>query len=330
MSKVKMNSNESYYTTLGIEEDASSDEIKKAYRKLSLKYHPDRNQGDIEKVKIFQQVNEAYETLSDPEKKMQYDMSRKSPFSRMHNNGDGFHGMDIPIDELFSSIFFGGIPGGMPGGMGGIHGMPGMFANFQPGANIRVFRNGVPVNIGQQALEKPSPIVKTLTINMETVLTGGKIPMEVERWLIENGHKVFEKTTIYVDVFKGIDHNEIILLREQGNILNETCKGDVKVFVEIVNNTQFVRNGLDLIMDKNISLKEALCGFSFDMKYINGKVYTINNQEGNIISPEYKKVIPGMGLTRDGHTGNMIIHFHVVFPETLTKEEVDILSKTLP
>jgi DnaJ family protein A protein 2 len=164
---------------------------------------------------------------------------------------------------------------------------------------------------------------------MEMVLNGGKIPVEIERWIIENGNKLHETTTVYVDIFKGIDHNEIIMLKDQGNIVNENCKGDIKIFISVNNDSCFSRRGLDLIMEKVISLKESLCGFSFDLKYINGKTYTINNLPGNIIPPEYLKVIPNMGLTREGHTGNLIIHFHTKFPETLTKENIDALSKIL-
>ena len=191
--------------------------------------------------------------------------------------------------------------------------------------SIRIFRNGVQ----QHQMEKPVPIIKTIYINMEMVLTGGKVPLEIERWLIENGNKIFETTTLYVDIFKGIDHNEIIILKDQGNIINENSKGDVKIFISINNDSEFTRRGLDLIMNKNISLKESLCGFSFDLKYINGKVYTINNGSGNIIPPEYQKIIPNMGLTRENHTGNMLIHFHVIFPETLAPDKILLISEAL-
>jgi len=321
-----MSSND-YYNVLGISETANSDEIKKAYRSLSLKYHPDKTNGDVEKVKLFQKVNEAYEILSDNDKRREYDASRRNPFMRM--NSFGGHG-EPDMNDILESLFFGGIPGmqGMPG-MHGMHGMPGgIFAGgFQGGPNIRIFRNGVPVNLNQ--MEKPPAIVKTVQINMEMVLNGGKIPVEIERWIIENGNKLHETTTVYVDIFKGIDHNEIIMLKDQGNIVNENCKGDIKIFISVNNDSCFSRRGLDLIMEKVISLKESLCGFSFDLKYINGKTYTINNLPGNIIPPEYLKVIPNMGLTREGHTGNLIIHFHTKFPETLTKENIDALSKIL-
>ena len=76
-------------------------------------------------------------------------------------------------------------------------------------------------------------------------------------------------------------------------------------------------------------MKEALCGFSFDLKYINGKSYTINNNSGNIITPGYKKVIPNMGLKRDDHVGNLIIIFEVEFPNKLTAETMQTLREVL-
>jgi len=72
-----------------------------------------------------------------------------------------------------------------------------------------------------------------------------------------------------------------------------------------------------------------LCGFTFDIKYLNGKIYTLNNNKGNIVPPEYKKVYPEMGLKRGEHKGNMIIIFHVEFPEKLTEDQIEKLSKIL-
>jgi DnaJ-class molecular chaperone len=312
-----------------VDENASIDEIKKTYRKLSLKFHPDRNHGDIEKVKIFQKINEAYETLGDQEKKSEYDMSRKNPFMRMNSMGSGMPGHGhMDMNDLFANLFFGG---GMPGGGGGMPGVGMPFfqgTGFPPGANIRVFRNGVPVNMAQQ-FEKPAPIIKTINITMETVLYGGKLPLEIERWSLESGNKVFETVTLYIDIFKGIDHNEIIMIKDQGNTINETCKGDIKVFISIQNDSLFIRRGLDLFLQKEITLKESLCGFTFELKYINNKVYTINNHAGNVIPPNYQKIIPEMGLTRDEVKGNLIIQFNVIFPETLSLESIKVLETIL-
>ena len=322
-----------HYKILEVPETANSEEIKKAYRKLSLKYHPDKNPGKPEVVDMFHKINNAYEILGNADKKNEYDMMRKNPFAGlMGGMGHGMqHGGQGPnIEELFTNIFFGGLGGNMGGpmqGMHGMHGMPNMPGMF-PGASFQIFRNGVPVNMTHQ-VQKPQPIIKTVPINMEMVLNGGSIPVEIERWIMEHGNKIVEIQTIYVTIMKGVDNNEIIILENQGNVVNDNCKGDIKIFIKIENDTEFQRKGLDLIVQKKISLKEALCGFSFELKYINGKLYTINNNSGNIIPHEYHKIIPNMGLSRDSHTGNLIIIFHVEFPSVLTTDQIDNLRKIL-
>ena len=215
---------------------------------------------------------------------------RNNPFAKMfqRGGGGGSNAMDQfdPMEEMLSNLFgMHGMPFGMKGGgpMGMGFGSP----------NIHIFKNGVPVGgLGGNQLQKPTPIIKSLYINMEQVLTGATVPIDIERWIIENGTKMVEKETLYVDIPKGIDDNEIIMIRERGNIMSDFCKGDVKLFIKISNNTDLQRNGLDLILEKKITLKESLCGFSFDLKYVNGKNYTINNNSGNIIPPGHKKIIP--------------------------------------
>jgi len=305
---------DNYYTILGINENASSDEIKKAYRGLQMKWHPDKNGSSQDSIIMTQKLNEAYETLSDEQKKEEYDFNRKNPnpFMRMSSGGGG-HNVDI--NDLLGSLFGGGFPfGGMNMGGGGINmtGMP-------PGANIHIFHG--PMGF-QQAFQKPEPIVKQIEITLEQVLTGLSLPIELERWMIENGNKIFEKETLYITLPPGIDEGEIIIIKDKGNSLNANVKGDIKIQIKINNTTDFTRAGLDLIFKKTISLKEALCGFSFEIKYINGKSYTLNNNKGNIIPPEYKKIYPDMGLVRGENKGNMIIHFNVTFPEKLTEEQI--------
>jgi DnaJ-class molecular chaperone len=313
---------DNYYTILGINENASSEEIKKAYRTLQMKWHPDKNSGSQDSINMTQKLNEAYETLGDTQKKEEYDFNRKNPnpFTRMNATGGGVHHVDI--NDLFGSIFGGGFPGMGGINMGGIN-MGGMGI---PGANIHIFHG--PMGF-QQAFQKPEPIVKPIEVTLEQVLTGLSVPIEIERWLMENGNKVFEKETLYVTLPAGIDEGEMIIIKDKGHSLNANVKGDIKIPIKINNTTEFKRSGLDLILEKTISLKEALCGFSFEIKYINGKSYTLNNNKGNIIPSEYKKVYPDMGLVRDNCKGNMIIHFHVTFPEKLTEEQIAKLADCL-
>ena len=307
---------ENYYTILGINENASPEEIKKAYRALQMKWHPDKNAGSQESINMTQKLNEAYETLGDEQKKEDYDFNRKNPnpFAKM---GAGVH--HVNVNDLFGSLFGGGFPFGGMGGMGGMGGFP-------AGANIHVFHG--PMGF-QQAFQKPEPIIKQIELTLEQVLTGLSLPIEIERWIIENGNKVFEKETLYVQLPAGIDEGEMVILKDKGNALNANVKGDIKIQIKINNTTDFKRSGLDLILEKTISLKEALCGFTFEIKYINGKSYTLNNNKGNIIPAGYKKVYPEMGLVRDGHKGNMIIHFNVQFPEKLTEEQISKISAVL-
>ena len=134
---------------------------------------------------------------------------------------------------------------------------------------------------------------------------------------------------MYITIPKGVDTNELIILREKGHIMNDSIKGDIKIFITVKNDTEFIRNGLDLVLNKTISLKEDLCGFSFDMKYLDGKTFKINNGNGNVIGFNYKKVLPDMGMKRDNHTGNIIINFTIVFPEKLSAEQVESLLTIL-
>jgi len=309
---------ENYYEILGVNEKASQAEIKKAYRNLSMKFHPDKNNGNQDSVSKFQKINEAYETLGDEAKREEYNLSRNNPFIRMNSNyGGGAGGMEVPIDDIFSAIFGNN---GFPPGFG--QGFPPGF----PGPKIHVFHGGNPMNF-HQAMQKPSPIIKNISVNIDQILLGSTVPVEIERWILESGTKIFERETIYVNIPKGMDDNELIILRDKGNMMNEHCKGDIKLFVNINNDTPFKRSGLDLILEKTITLKEALCGFSFEIKYIDGKSYTLNNNSGNIISPEYRKIIPKMGFTRDEHVGNMIIIFHIEFPEKLNESQIEKLKE---
>jgi DnaJ-class molecular chaperone len=331
-----MNSaNASFYDILEVPETAQPDEIKKAYRKLSMIHHPDKNGNSQESTEKFQKISEAYEVLGTPEKKKEYDMTQNNPFFKMMSQ-QGLNpnqGMNMnPVDELFSSIF------GMPfmSGGGGM-GPDIQFMGQNMGPNIRVFHNGRPVQnqgfgpgpgpgfpfLNQQ---KPIPIIKHINVPIDKILTGTTIPVDIERWMIENGLKVFEHETVYVTVPKGIDEGEIILLKEKGNIISDANKGDIKIFIKIENDTEFKRSGLDLILEKTITVKEALCGFTFELKYLTGKTYTITNNSGNIISHGYKKLIPNMGLSRDSHTGNLLIIFDVKFPEKLSDEVLAALK----
>lgn len=302
---------ENYYKILEVEENASGDEIKKAFRKMSLKHHPDKTGGSSEK---FSKINEAYSVLSDENERKQYDMKRKygGRMPGINMNGMPFGMGGIPQD--FLNHIFGNMNGGINMNMG-----PG-------GPNVRVYRNGVPVN--QNNLNRPFPIVKHIEVSLEESYVGVKKCLEIERWIEENHVKRTETEKIYVDIPKGTDNNELFILKHKGNILNEHNKGDIKVFIKIVNNSDFERQGLNLIYKKNLSLREALCGFKFNLKLLNGKTVTINNSD-SVIKPGYEKAIQGFGMERENSKGSLILKFNIEFPEKLNEEQKKLVSQGL-
>lgn len=318
------------YEVLGVDKSSSEQEIKRAYRALTLKYHPDRNPTEEAAAKI-REINDAYAILSDSQKRREFDMRGSMPqFGFFPQQGAAEMHMDPGID-LFQMLFGmagGGVGGGGPtmvfhhGGGGGPP--PG----FPPGFPAELFGQGFMQH--QQQLQRPPPIQQHLTLSLEQAYTGCTLPIEVERWVIHGHIKVQEIETVYVDIPAGIDESEIITLENKGNVLHENNKGVVKVNIHVNNATVFRRQGLDLIYSKMLTLKEALCGFSFEMKHINGKTLSMNNKQNvTMIKPNFRKVVPGMGMTRDKNVGALIIEFDVQFPDALTPEQIETLSNTL-
>lgn len=185
------------------------------------------------------------------------------------------------------------------------------------------------LNSNSNAIEKPIFIEKYLNIDIKKAYYGCNEPVEIKRWILNGGIKTEETETIYVIIQEGIDDNEIIILKDKGHIINDNLKGDIKIHVKITNNTDFKRNGLDLIYLKKLSLKESLCGFSFDLEYINGNNFQLNNKKGNIIISNTTKVIKGMGMKRDEKKGDLIIKFLVENIKTLELDVVEKLEKIL-
>lgn len=168
-----------------------------------------------------------------------------------------------------------------------------------------------------------------LTISLEQAYHGCTMPLEIERWIMgDDDVKMMEIETVYIDIPAGIDDSEILFLADKGHVLHEEVKGHVKIKVSIDNTTAFRRHGLDLLYKKTLTLKEALCGFSFEVKHLSGKVLSMNNSQ-TLIRPHFRKVVAGLGITREKNVGALILEFDVEFPESLTPEQVAVLRETL-
>ena len=128
---------------------------------------------------------------------------------------------------------------------------------------------------------------------------------------------------------KKAEENLQIVLKNKGHIINDSIKGDIEIKINVTNNTNFERIGIDLIYKKSISLKESFCGFSFDLKYIDGREFKINNEAGNVIPPDFRKIIPKLGMNRENDNGKLIIIFNIIYPKQLSIEQIDKLREIL-
>lgn len=283
-----------HYNLLGVPRDASEEQIKKAYKKLAFQFHPDRN-TDAGANSKFQEINEANEVLSDQVKRQAYDAQLNGV--NTNTNTVQFHDMN----DIFRSFF---------------------------GNNAHMFQGQA--NHFFQAIHKPPPIVKTLNLTMAQAYTGGSFPIELERWNLVDNTRFDERLTVYVVIPAGIDENEIMTIQGNGNTINNTIKGDIKIHMKISNDTEFKRQGLDLLYRKTVTLKEALCGFEFDINHINGKVLSFKNATNPfIIKPGFRKVIPEFGMKRDNTVGNLILEFDIVFPEQLSSDQIKKISEVI-
>jgi len=329
-----------HYETLEVSKDASEQDIKKSYRKLSLQYHPDRNGGNEEATEKYKKINEAYEVLSDSQKRQEYDMGGSS------FHGGSFHGgrqMDAEmgdINNIINMMFGGGgqSMGGFPGGqsMGGFPGGPGIRVFHTGGSGGGFPGGGFPGFPGAgmdqffQQMNRPPPIVKNIIITLEQAYHGANISIEIEKKVSTAFGHAIQTDSINIQIPAGIDENEVMVLREQGHMLNDDVKGDVKLTFGIQNTSIFKRQGLDLIYLKELSLKESLCGFSFEISHINGKMLNMNNMSNtSIIKPNFRKVVPGLGMNKNGQTGNLIIEMSVQFPDSLTAAQITALRDIL-
>jgi len=354
--------NKDYYKILNVDEKAGEDEIKKAYRKLSMIHHPDKNGNTDESKHKFQEINQAYETLSKPNERRKYDMMRKfgngggdigglgGLFARQNGMGGG---PGPNVEHIFHFGGPGGGGGGGGGGMGGgIHGLPdellhvlfglggmgGMGGMGGPPGGPKVVFQGFHGNGGGGAgngprvvvqVQPPETIIKTISLSLEQSFTGCSFPLDIDRQIPDQDIVRIERETLHIQIPKGVLQGDTIILNECGNMNEAGMKGDIRILINILQHPIFKVEHLDLHIEKTITLKDALCGFNFEIQHLSGKVFQLSNKPGNIIKPDSIKTIPNLGIEKNGETGSIKIKFNVTFPESLTHEQADGISKCL-
>ncbi len=247
-----------YYKILGVEKSASTGEIKKAYRKLAMKYHPDRNKGNKEAEEKFKQISEAYAVLSDTEKRKKYDMFGSEGFRQRYSQ-----------EDIFRNANFGDIFKDLGGGAGGddLLGRPFGFQSqgkhsgfsFKSSGFSGDPYSGIGGGFGAQKRHarpmKGQSILHRLPVTLEEVINGGK-----KKIGINTGSAVEE---ISVKIPPGIADGKKLRISGKGQPGSHgTPRGDLLLEVDIQHHPTFKREGDDLVMKYPIKLTEALLGTS--------------------------------------------------------------------
>jgi DnaJ-class molecular chaperone len=282
-----------YFNILNVSRDATLNDIKKAYRLLSIKHHPDKNGNSSSE--LFNKINDAYSILI-----RNYDSIKLCEKKQVNDLVNASANTSCANSSANSSC-----------------------------ANVSANSSCANAMIYKYTNSSYEDIIINLTLNYNEAYNGCNKPIVVERKIIVNNVIGHEKETLYVQIPKGIDNNEIITLVNKGNsyVNNGVSNSNVKIIILLKPHELFERNGLDILYIKSISLKDALIGFSFMLNHINNKSYNISCSE--IIHFNYEKIINNMGFVRDAFVGNLIIKFNILFPPSLSLETKKQLAKLL-
>ena len=298
-----------FYKLLNITPNASESEIKKAYRSLSFKYHPDKN-PDPSVAEQYKLINEAYETLSDPKKREQYD-NRNNPLNMdsilkemFNHRNHGMHPQNI-FEEIFKMNSMGGM------------GIPEPMIFFTDDSNHMNHMNQINIE----------PLDKVVEISFDQSFKGTNIPILIERESRKGNTFFKEQEKIYIVIPSGIDDGEIIEIPDKGNGYFDR-RGSLRLHIKIIQHPKFERRGLNLIYKHTITFKESLCGFEYLLHFIDGTPLKLKSSKGNIIQNGDEKSVKGKGFNRDGQCGDLIIHFNVT-PQELTDEQIALFEKEL-
>lgn len=344
-----------YYKILNLSKGASDDEIKKAYRKLALKYHPDKNKEPGAEEK-FKEVAEAYEILSDPKKKEIFDkygedglkMGGSSPngtqghpgFSGHPGSGFSYTWSGDP-NETFKMFFGNQNPFGSffdedddMNGFGG--GFPGMF-RF-PGSSFGGVPGGLHQQMGAQTSSKKKtqdpPIYHDLLVSLEDIASGTTKKMKISRKILQNDGRSSrsEDKVLTIDVKPGWKAGTKITFPREGDQSPNTIPADIVFIIKDKPHQFFKRDGCDLIYNANISLKEALLGATIQVPTLDGRKKQIQ-MTNEIINPQTEKRIAGEGLPYPKLTskkGDIIVKFDIKFPDSLSQMQREMVSQYFP
>lgn len=354
-----------YYEILGVEKNASGDEIKKAYRKVAMQFHPDRNPGDKVAEEKFKEAAEAYEILSDTDKKSQYDRYGHAGVSG-HGRGGYSGGMnmedifsqfgDIFGEDLFGNIFGGGQRGGRSGGR--VRGVRGSNLRVKLKLNYEEIAKGVTKNIkvkkyvpcttcsGSGAKDKGSVqtcnncggsgqvrrVQNTFLGQMQTVTTcpscnGEGTTITAKCPSCKGEGRIYGEETVSIEIPAGVQEGMQMNVSGKGNAGERGgMNGDLIILIEEEPHKELHREGLNVAYELHISFTDAVFGTSLEVPTIDGRA-KIKIPAGTQSGKVFRLKGKGFPAVNAYEKGDQLIQVNIWTPQHLSAEEKSMLEK---
>lgn len=340
------------YSTLGVSKTATAAELKSAYRKLAMQYHPDRNPGDKAAEEKFKEVSSAYEVLSDDKKRDAYDQYGESAFSQQGGGGyqqSGFQGFDFGgggFSDIFESVF---------GGMGGQSSEQSLAGDDLRADEKITLEQAFHGSTTEVKINKYNPcdschgIGGGSKITCTTCKGAGKLRMQQGFFMMERpcttcrgtGHSIKDpckkcqgqgrvrgNKTIEVSIPAGVEDGTRMRLTGQGDAgMRGGPAGDLYVFIHLKPHDLFQRSGSDLLCRAPISMVTATLGGSLELPTIDGTRVTVKIPAGTQPGDRFRLKEKGMSVYRRATRGDMFVEAKVEIPKNLTTAQKDVLSK---
>ena len=351
-----------FYEVLGVKKGASEDELKKAYRKLAKENHPDLHPGDKECEARFKEINEAYEVLSDPDKRAKYDQFGHAAFdpSQGFGGGGGFGGFEGfgGFGDIFSDIFGGGF--GFGGGGGRNPNAPRKGDNMRATVNIKFEEAafGVKKDVFVSKIEqchdcKGTGCAEGTTAEVCPDCKGTGTVMSTKRTpfgMVQSSEQcpkcrgrgkiihspcktcrgigsVRRQHKVSVSIPAGIDDGQTISLKGQGNAgLNGGPAGDLLITVLVQPHARFERDGASILLDQEISFSQAALGAEVEVPTLDGKV-KLNIPEGTQTGTTFRLKGKGVPFLRNGGRGDQFVTVNVAVPRSMTSTQKNALRR---